>query len=374
MQTFLKRTLSAALVFLAPASVFASTLVWHPQQGWWWEGDVPAGSSDSAATEQALDLMNRAKAEEEAGRDSAARSLYQTVTKEFPETLYAAESWFQIGLLEEKGKNWERSFKAFQKVIDEYPGYGNFNRVVVAQYQVAEGLMQGNRVRFLGTIPIFRSPDTAISQFNKIIENAPFSEFAPLALFNIALLNRSRENPVGTIDALDRFINAYPRHFLLPDAYLLMAQTHASMVSGPEYDQGSTRDAISFYEDFLIQFPRNPRVAEAEEGLESMQEVLGRSKLLMGDWYYNYRANGKAATVLYNEVLSSAPGTFAAAVAQAQLNRIEAGETPPGVFSRLWGSFGSRDIEDDSAVYLQDSRPVTPEDAEARPPASLIAE
>lgn len=373
MQTLYKRSLVAVLACLLSVSLFGSTLVWNEQTGWQWDGTAPVGSNDPEVGSRAIQLMNQGKHEELAGRNSAARSHYQKVTKEFSETLYAAESWFQIGILEEKDKNWERSFKAFQKVIDEYPGYGKFNKVVVAQFQVADGLMQGNKVRFWGTIPIFKSPGTAIEQFNQIIQNAPFSEFAPLSLFNIALLNRSRDNPVGTIDALDRFINTYPRHFLLPDAYLLMAQTYASMVSGPEYDQGATRDAINFYEDFLIQFPRNPRVAEAEEGLADMLEILGGSKLLIGDWYYNYRNNTKAANILYNEVLTTAPSSFAAAVAQMQMNRIEAGEKPQGFFSRLWGSFGTRETIDDSAEYMKEgSRSTRGEPADVEPPVSSL--
>ena len=44
---------------------------------------------------------------------------------------------------------------------------------------------------------------------------------------------------------------------LAPDAYYNMAQTYSNLVNGAEYDQGSTRQAISYYEDFLILFPQN---------------------------------------------------------------------------------------------------------------------
>ena len=40
------------------------------------------------------------------------------------------------------------------------------------------------------------------------------------------------------------------------DAYLKLAETHAALVDGPLYDQGATNEAISYFEDYLILFPR----------------------------------------------------------------------------------------------------------------------
>ncbi len=369
MRIFLKQTVLLAGTFvLLHGSLSAASLFWSQGRGWMWDVPPPGKSAEPEVMGRAMEMMDQAKRKQDAGDLSGAKSIYESVIKTYGDTLYAAESLFQVGLIEEKNKNWERSFKSFQRIIDSYPGYGDFNKVVSAQFQVADGLMQGNRVRFLGTIPIFKSPSTAIEQFEQIIKNAPFGEFAPLALLNIALLYRSKGAPEETIHHLDRFINTYPRHFLLPDAYLLMAQTYTSLIAGPEYDQGATHDAIGYYEDFLIQFPRSSRAAEAERGLRELKETLGTSKLLMGDWYYTYRGNEKAATIMFNEVETAAPGTSAAAVAMAQLNRIKEGKSAPyGFFHRLWNSFGIRQVDDDGALYLMDNGAKTPERDEARP-------
>jgi outer membrane protein assembly factor BamD len=369
MRIFLKKVvLLAGSCILLHGSLSAASLFWNQDRGWMWDVTPSGKSAQPEIMGKAMALMDQAKRKQDAGNLSAAKSIYESVVKTYGDTLYAAESLFQIGLIEEKNQNWERSFKSFQRIIDNYPGYGDFNKVVSAQFQVADGLMQGNRVRFLGTIPIFKSPSTAIEQFEQIIQNAPFGEYAPLALLNIALLYRSKGAPEETIHYLDRFINTYPRHFLLPDAYLLMAQTYASLIAGPEYDQGATRDAIGYYEDFLIQFPRSSRAAEAERGLKELKEILGTSKLIMGNWYYTYRGNDKAATIIFNEVETVAPGTEAADDARALLNRIKEGKPAPyGFFARLANSFGLRQLDDDSVTYSMDSGPRIPEMDEARP-------
>lgn len=339
------RSLTLLSLLLTAGMLSGASLHWQEGRGWHWDAPPPPGSADRQLGTRVLDMMDDAKALELAGDLRASRRLYRDVVRAYPESLYAAESLFQIGLIEERRRNWQSAFNAFQEIIDNHPNYGRFNRVIAAQFQVADGLMQGNRVRFLGTLPIFRSPETAIGQFRRIIDNAPFSEFAPLSLMNIAILQRSRSQPVETIDALDRFINSYPRHFLLPDAYLLMAQTYASMVQGPDYDQGTTREAIAYYEDFLSQFPRSNLVGEAEKGLREMREMLGRSKLVMADWYFRYRSNYVAARILYSEVITLAAGTDAAERAQSQIERIDAGGLPgPGFFSGR-GSMGDRPAE-----------------------------
>ena len=54
---------------------------------------------------------------------------------------------------------------------------------------------------------------------------------------------------------------------LAPDAYYNMAQTYSNLVNGTEYDQGSTRQAISYYEDFLILFPQSSHLGQVESNL-----------------------------------------------------------------------------------------------------------
>ena len=128
----------------------------------------------------------------------------------------------------------------------------------------------------------------------------------------------------AAIDALDRMINTYPRSTLTPDAYLKIAQTHASLVDGPYYDQKSTKEAITYYEDYMILFPGDAGMASAEKGLTAMKTVLAKSKLTMADYYYKYRKNYKAAKVIYNEAITVYPDSDLAAQARAKLVDVDA--------------------------------------------------
>jgi DNA uptake lipoprotein len=145
---------------------------------------------------------------------------------------------------------------------------------------------------------------------------------------NIALVAEETDEPDLAIDALDRLINYYPQSMLAPDAYYTMAQTYANLVKGAEYDQGSTRQAISYYEDFLILFPESPFLGEVEANLAAMQNLLATSRLNLGNFYYFYRSNNTAALTFYNEAITIAPESEAADEARARIADIEAGVRP----------------------------------------------
>ncbi len=149
---------------------------------------------------------------------------------------------------------------------------------------------------------------------------------------NIAKAHQMLGNPEESIDALDRMINTYPKSLLTPDAYLRLAQAYTALVEGPNYDQTATKEAITYYEDFMILYPGDPNIAAAEKGLAQMKQVLSESKLRIGDYYFKYRSNYKAAKVFYNEAITDYPDSSVAKRARVQLAKVEAkltGTKPP---------------------------------------------
>ena len=78
------------------------------------------------------------------------------------------------------------------------------------------------------------------------------------------------------IDALMRMINLYPDHYLAEKAYFQLAQVYQKMVSGPQYDQGSTLKALNFYEDYLILY--KPPAKDLNESPMTIKLGLMNSK------------------------------------------------------------------------------------------------
>lgn len=316
--------LLAAAVWLLVASVGRSEIVWTPQTGWRIEGGALSGLA-GAEGRNALDQMNRARDAEEKGNLRTAIRGYAAIAKKWPNSIYAPEALYRSAKLRLARKEHIKAFEDFQQILTRYPNTKRFNEIIGEQYRIASALLDGMRGRMLfGLLPGFKQRDKAIEFYETILVNAPYSDYAPLSLMNIARAHQKLGNTEEAIDALDRMINTYPQSLLTPDAYLKLAQTHASLVEGPYYDQASTKQAITYYTDFMLLFPGDTSIAPAEKGLSDMKTMLAQSKMKIADFYFYKRSNFKAARVLYNEAITAYPDSPVAAQARARLAEVDA--------------------------------------------------
>jgi len=313
----------------AARAVGDGQLIWDPRAGYRLTDDADTTGISNEAVQQALTRLTEGRRARERGSNWEALRKLKPVYDRFEDTLFAPEAMYQAGLAYRARRQFDDAFELFSRLLERYPGYTGFNRVVSAQYETATLISEGRRPRYWGVIPGFRTYEEAMKYYNEVVDNAPYSEYAPLALMQLANLAQRRGKEAEAIDALDRLINNYPDSFLAPDAYLQLADAYANLVKGPWYDQGATREAVSYYEDFLILFPDNPAAAQAEAGLQEMQNTLSGSKYLLGDFYWRYRNNPRAALVYYNETITVDPDSQYAERARAGIERIRAGTPPP---------------------------------------------
>lgn len=284
-----------------------------------------ASEADEAA---AADLLAAGLDRLQSGKTGSAKRKFKRIIKKYDTTEAAGEARLRYAQILMSQTKWTKAFETLQDIVTQNPDFEEFNLVISSQFDCASALMDGARSRILWLIPGFRQYDEAIRQFEKIVSNAPYSDYAPLSLMNIALVAEMTNEPDVAIDALDRLINFYPQSMLAPDAYFNMAETYADLVKGAEYDQGSTRQAISYYEDFLILFPQSNYLGEVEANLDSMENLLATSRLNLGNFYYFYRSNNTAALTFYNEAITIAPDSEAAEEARQRIEDIEAGVRP----------------------------------------------
>jgi len=162
-------------------------------------------------------------------------------------------------------------------MVARYPNSEKFTQVIGEQYRIAADLFAGKRAKLWGWLPGFKNRERALEYFETIVATAPYSDYAPLSLMNAARGYKDIGETEAAVDALDRMINTYPRSVLTPDAYLKIAETHASLVDGPLYDQASTKQAVTYYEDYMILFPGDAGMVQAETGLAKMKTVLARA-------------------------------------------------------------------------------------------------
>lgn len=318
-----RSSILAAFLLALILPVSASAAWWNPLD--WFRTDAQADFSvpTPEEVEEARLLLERAETAWDDGLPRSALRSLRRIHLDYSNTPQAPEAYLLAGHIEFERGRLNRAFRQYQRVISRYPGHEDFNAVLARQWEIANLHMDGARGRLLWVLPGLRQPRTAMEQFEVIIRNAPHSNYAPQALMNIAMLAQSVGDDELAIDALDRLISFYPRSPLSETAYFMLAQVVASLIDGPEYDQGTTMQAMNYYQDFLVLFPNSEFVAEAETGLSSAEEVFAQSKLLMGEFYYVYRRDDRAGRLFFNEAISVAPDSRAAAFARKRLRAID---------------------------------------------------
>ena len=312
----------AAACALGATTRLAADLTWTPRTGWQLEGAVLAGLT-GAQGRAALDLMNKARREEEAGSRGSAIKAYEKVAAKYTGSVYAPEALYRAARLLVQRKQYYKAFLDLQELLRRYPNTKRFNEVIGEQYRIASALVDGARNRLWGLFPTFANRTKGIEYFEVILINAPYSDYAPLALMDIARGDQYIQNTEEAIDALDRLVNNYPQSVLAPVAYLKLGDLHASLTQGPKYDQGATKEAMTYYEDYMILYPGDSNIAVAASGVDKMKTILAQSKIYIGDFYYK-KYNYTAAKVFYNEAITAYPDSGPARVAKKRLTDLEA--------------------------------------------------
>ncbi|HXC01318.1 MAG TPA: tetratricopeptide repeat protein [Opitutaceae bacterium] len=299
-------------------------LVWTPEGGWQLEGGVLSGLAETEGR-NAIDLMNKGRAAEEKGHYSTAISYYTKAVKKYPNSIWAPEALYRTAHLRFLRKQYYKAFDDYQRIIGTYPNTKRFDEIIGRQYHIATILLNGGRNHFFfALIPGFTNREKGVEDCEQVVLNAPYNTYSPLALLESASGQRRAGNIEEAIDALDRFINSYPQNIMAPDAYLKLAQMNAALVDGPDYDQASTKEAITYYQDFMILFPGDHNIGVAEQGLSDMKQTLAESKIKMADFYFYKRSNFVAARVFYNEAITSYPDSNVATLAKKRLAAVEA--------------------------------------------------
>jgi outer membrane protein assembly factor BamD len=311
--------------FIASLGSLKAEFEWSPVRGWEYTGDLSRQFiGDPDEFEKIRDMMNVGREAHERGKHKKARKMYRRVWDRYPGSIFAPEALYQTGKVEYDRHAYRRAFNALTTIILGYPDYEKYSTVVRQQFSIATDLFDGKRARyFWGLLPGFKGYDRSIVMYETMVSNAPFSDYAPMALMKAAELHIQLKNDIYALDSLDRLINNYPDSMLTGDAYLLLAKTFGKLVDGPEYDQGATREAINYFEDFLILFPNHPKVKEGEEGLAAMKSIEAQSSIIKGDFYFYKWKDYLAAKVFYNAAITSSPDAPEVAQAQEMLARID---------------------------------------------------
>lgn len=294
-------------------------LVYRPGEGWVYES--PSGAKWQKA--RAQDQYEVAKEAFEGGRYRLATKAARRTVARWPLSDYAPEAQYLVGLSYEYRRRDEKAFKEYQKLVEQYPKFEKFETVVIRQFEIANRFLAGQWFRLWGVIPLFPSMERTAKMYQQVLQNGPYSRIAPLAQLNLGLAREKQKDYLLAVRAYEKAADQYGDDpHIAAEALYRTGMAWYRQAKTAEYDQSAAGNAIDAFTDFIILYPKDPRVPRLRELIQAMRTEQARGALEIAR-YYHKRHKLDGARVYYNEVIRLAPESVYAEQARQRLAELQ---------------------------------------------------
>ena len=261
--------------------------------------------------DEAAGYLRQAQEWEEVGNPKQAIATYRTLVRDYPVAPAAPAAQLRLGELYDSLGNSKRAFESYQKLLENFPQAREFDRAVEAQVAIADAQMDSRR------------HDRAAEMYTSILATAPFAKFAPSVQFKLGQAYENQKEYEKAINAYQVVLDRYPSSAVAADALYQIGYVQLTEAEGRSQDLSAAIDAKNTFEEFLIEFPKNEKAAQARENLETMS---GREAfdLLSIAKFYDRKTDYRAAVIYYSDLVRRQPGTPDADLAGARIEEIRA--------------------------------------------------
>ncbi len=267
------------------------------------------------------ELFQKAKSQDDAGRDRQAIRNYDRVATRYPFAPSAAQARFrQAELLEQRG-DVVKAFEAYQQYIDRYSGSGLYATALSRQAKMAQSAADGDvRSGFLG-MRTRLSLDRTVKMLEQIRDNAPQSRTASKAQFTVGQLYESRKKPADAIAAYRRLVRDQPEAPEAPEALFRVGEILLAQADSGNRNQATLDLSREAFNDYLIQYPRHGKNGEARQRLSEIRNRNLQRTFDTAD-FYERTGQAEAAKVYYREVVRDAKSGDLHDAARARLRAL----------------------------------------------------
>jgi TolA-binding protein len=290
------------IIFFILCSQAQAFWIWTRETQKWVNPKYAAKENPQAQFEYAMEFFN-------AGQYKIARSEFLKLIKYYPKSFEAAESQYYLGrCLEQMGKPYE-AFKAYQKVIDKYPFSERITEIIEKQYSIGEELLE-QKTSLWQYISGVEYP--VIEVFRAVINNAPYSKYAPASYYKIGLFLKEMNSYSEAIDEFNKIISEYPQSEWVDRAKYQIAICEYKESLKPDYDQSKTKEAAKKLEEFVKVNPDMELSKKAKEKINQLKEKEAESNFNIGV-FYEKQNQFESAKIYYRYVINNYPQTIWAA-------------------------------------------------------------
>jgi outer membrane protein assembly factor BamD len=288
-------TLLALTPFRSPAP-----LVFVPGEGWYYESFGENAKWQRPRAKDQLDVADEAFKNKDY---SLTLQAARRVLRVWPLSDYAPHAEYLVARCLETQHKDEAAFNAYQNIIEKYPKSGEFNEVLLRQYEIANRFLDGEWFRLWNLIPLYPSMDQTAQLYDKIVNDGPYSEIAPHAQLRVGAAREKQKNFGDAVKAYELAADRYNNQpDIAADAMYRAGVAWEKQADTAEYDQGAAAKAIAAYTDFMTFYPDDKRVADAQASITRLKAVQVRGSFEIAQFYENSK-KWAGAVVYYNDVL-----------------------------------------------------------------------
>jgi len=252
--------------------------IWNKETGWI-EPPSTATTSVDQQYRHALSLLVEQKY-------INAVAEFESLIKEYPGSEHAEVSQINIGWAYYLNGDYKRALKAYEKVLQKYPGTKRTLQVLEREFQIGVTLME-------------MKENAAIEVFEKIIEKHPLGPIAPEAQIKIADCYFKLEEYEEALDAYEKFLENYPKNEWVPYVQFRIPLTKVYHEKLQERNYGLLVSAREGFEEYLISNPRGVHIEDAKKMIEDIRIIEAEREFNIGEFYL--RRKEPASAALYFE-------------------------------------------------------------------------
>lgn len=249
----------------------------------------------------------------------------QLISYNFPTSPLAQELSYIMGEAYYKLNQLEYANESFSAYLNHITSPKHFEEAIEYKFNIAEQYANGAKKRLFGSpkMPAWiPAKEDAISIYDDVIAALPHSELAARSLMSKARLQAYFEDYKPSIESLDLLIRRFPKHDLAAEGYLEKNRIFLTQCKGQNLDPDLLDLTIVNLRKFRLAFPREPRIAEAENILGEMKEIFAQNLFETG-YFFEKTKKPDASLIYYHKVVAKYPETQAANAARDKLETLE---------------------------------------------------
>jgi outer membrane protein assembly factor BamD len=302
-------------------------LIYTPGEGWTYES---VGGSSAWRKNRAKDQLKVAQDAFDSKNYSLARKAAQRVVKTWPLSDYAPQSEYLVARCHEATGNDEKAFKFYQVLIQKYPKTPLYDDILRREFDICNRFLNGQRFLLWNMIPTYRSMDKTAGLYEKLINNGPYSDVAPLAQLNIGAAREKqtrflndKEPYVLAAKAYEHAADIYhDKPKIASEALYREGLAYQKQARTAEYDQSTAGQAITAFQEFMTLYPEDSRIGEGEKIISQLKTEQARGNFQIAS-FYEKRRHWQGALIYYNEVLLQDPKSTYATTALQKITEIK---------------------------------------------------